>query len=183
MRLATAAKLAHSLDAEGRQGEWASEAACECLLARGAAVDKAAGCERRGAGGLRRGASTRDPYPPLPSRGETDEKETFGSSTFELAYFVRLLRKCQVLLRPSEHSQPRRLVGAFDGLGASPHPTRRPPCNARVSLLSCTSKHGAPAIPLQTNAMPHTHLPWHNEPQLHARKATAAHDNFPRSTS
>ena len=62
MRLATAAKLAHSLDAEGRQGEWASEAACECLLARGAAVDKAAGCETRGAGGQRRGASKRDPY-------------------------------------------------------------------------------------------------------------------------
>ena len=26
--------------------------------------------------------------------------------------------------------------------------------------------------------MPHTHLPWHDEPQLHSTKATAAHDHF-----
>ena len=55
----------------------------------------------------------------------------------------------------------------------------RPPCNARVPLLSCTSKHGAPALPMQASAHAHTHLPWHDEPQLHARKATAAHDIFP----
>ena len=29
-------------------------------------LDKAAGCDRRGAGGQRGGASTRDPYPSLP---------------------------------------------------------------------------------------------------------------------
>ena len=26
--------------------------------------------------------------------------------------------------------------------------------------------------------MPHTHLPWHDEPQLHSTKATAVHDHF-----
>ena len=44
--------------------------------------------------------------------------------------------------------------------------------------MSCTCKHGAPALPLQANVMPHTHLPWHDEPQLHSTKATAAHDHF-----
>ena len=74
-----------------------------------------------------------------------------------------------------------RLFGAFDGPRrlAAPDPRHgRPPCNARVSLLSCTCKHGAPAPPLQANAMPHTHLPWHDEPQLHSTKATAVHDHF-----
>ena len=36
MSCASAAELAHSLDAGGRQGEWAWEAACECSFPRGA---------------------------------------------------------------------------------------------------------------------------------------------------
>ena len=44
-------------------------------------LDKAAGSERRGAGGLRRGGSKRDPYPPLLSKraGTTWEVTTSRS--------------------------------------------------------------------------------------------------------
>ena len=65
MRRVSAVMLAHNLHVAGRRGEWAWEAACECLLARGGRWTKPQGRRGgRGAGGLRRGGSKRDPYPP-----------------------------------------------------------------------------------------------------------------------
>ena len=63
MSCASAAELAHSLDAGGRQGEWRSEAACEAPRPLGHRT-LAPG---RGGSGVGEKGRTRGPYHPLPA--------------------------------------------------------------------------------------------------------------------
>ena len=118
-RRVSAAELAHSLDAGGRQGEWRSEAACEAPRPLGHRT-LAPG---RGGSGVGEKGRTRGPYHPLSMvdpwtrRAESERRQILGPR----------YRRMMTMTHGSREARARTRRATRDADGPRPSPAGEPP--------------------------------------------------------